>query len=363
MLYDINTAVVGCGNWGKNHVRNFARLSNLIVCCDRNQQCLSRATELAPSVSTTLHYSEVLSDSGVEAVVLATPATRHAEMAVQALRAGKHVLVEKPLALSGAAAEEVLNVAKEAGRVLMVGHLMEYHPGVEKMKDLLDSGSLGRPYYMYSHRVNLGTVRTDESAMWSLAPHDVSMMNWLLGEEPEEVNAHGASYLRPGIEDVVFVHLRYPSGAVGHVHVSWLDPRKERMLTVVGRSKMAIFDDMSANEKVRVYDKGAVVGGNGGVDGRTAAEVYLRDGDVVIPALPHAEPLAREVEEFLRCVEEGDVPRSDGHDGLRVVRTLERAQKALDSRREAGTLGGSVNEPSIGKDVGVSLRSEESAAS
>lgn len=327
----VTTAVVGCGSWGENHVRNFARLSELAVCCDRDGARLKEIAADHPDVRTTSDYGEVLDDATVDAVVVATPSTRHAEMAVRALEAGKHVLVEKPLALSVADAERVIEAADRAGRVLMVGHIMEYHPGMEKMKELMEGGDLGEPQYLYSQRVNLGTVRGDETALWSLAPHDVSMMNWLVDAEPEDVSAHGASYLRPGIEDVVFLHLRYPDGVVGHVHVSWLDPHKERKLTVVGDRKMAVFDDMSPNEKVRVYDKGADVETPDGGTGRTAAEVYLRDGDVVIPALDRAEPLAREVDEFLRCVVEGTEPRSDGRDGLRVVRVLERAQQSLEA--------------------------------
>lgn len=333
----VTTAVVGCGAWGKNHVRNFGRLSQLEVCCDRNEDCLERVAADHPGVRRTADYDEVLQDPDVDAVVLATPAVNHAEMALEALEAGKHVFVEKPLALSVEDAERVVEAAERADRVLMVGHIMEYHPGMEKLKELVDGGELGETHYLYSQRVNLGTVRSDETALWSLAPHDVSMMNWLVDAEPYEVEAHGASYLRPDIEDVVFLHLRYPGGVVGHVHVSWLDPHKERKLTVVGNRKMAVFDDMSPNEKIRIYDKGADVHGvDGDSPGRTAAEVYLRDGDVVIPALEKTEPLAREVDEFLRCVEEGDEPRSDGRDGLRVVRVLERAQRALDEERRAG---------------------------
>lgn len=331
----VTTAVVGCGSWGRNHVRNFARLSDLRVCCDEDRERLAAVGETHPDVRTTPDYDGVLADEEVEAVVIVTPSDRHADMAVRALQADKHVFVEKPLALSVEDAERVVEAAERVDRVLMVGHIMEYHPGVVEIKSLLDGGELGETCYLYSQRVNLGTVRTDETALWSLAPHDVSMMNWLVGAGPEEVAAHGTSYLRPGIEDVVFLYLRYPDGVVGHVHVSWLDPHKERTLTVVGDRKMAVFDDMSPSEKVRVYDKGADVE-RGMTVGHTAPEIYLRDGDVVIPALEKTEPLAREVDEFLRCVEEGDEPRSDGRDGLRVVRVLERAQRALDEERRAG---------------------------
>lgn len=329
---DVGTAVVGCGSWGSNHVRNLAELSRLEVCCDRDDGRLEALEARHPDVRTTRSFERILEDPAVEAVVVATPSSRHAEMAVRALGAGKHVLVEKPMALNVADAERLVEAADRSDRVLMVGHVMEHHPAVERLKGLKDEGELGEVQYLYSRRVNLGTVRSDENALWSLAPHDVSMMTWLLGEEPAEVEAHGASYLQPGIEDVVFIYLRFASGVVGHVHVSWLDPHKERELTVVGDRKMAVFDDMEPREKVRVYDKGADVT-PGGLAGQPAAEVSLRVGEVRIPPVELHEPLARELEAFLRCVREGEEPRTGARDGLRVVRTIERAERAL---REGG---------------------------
>lgn len=331
----MGTAVVGCGSWGANHVRNLADLSRLEMCCDRDAGRLETVGSRYPDVRTTGEFGRVLEDPAVDAVVVATPSPDHAEMAVRALEAGKHVLVEKPMALDVGDAERVVEAADGSGRVLTVGHVMEYHPAMERLKRLVREGELGEMRYLYSQRINLGTIRSDENALWSLAPHDVSMMTWLLEEEPLEVDAHGASYLQPGIEDVVFIYLRFPSGVVGHVHVSWLDPHKERELTVVGDRKMAVFDDMEPREKIRVYDKGAEVT-PGGLAGQPRPEVNLRVGEVRIPPVDLHEPLARELEEFLRCVEEGDTPRSDARDGLRVVRTIERAEGALRGEDAAG---------------------------
>ncbi|HEX7050671.1 MAG TPA: Gfo/Idh/MocA family oxidoreductase [Longimicrobiales bacterium] len=328
------TAVVGCGYWGKNLVRNFAALSDLRVCCDAAEPVRTRIAAEYPGVRVTDAYDEVLADAEVEAVVLATPAPMHAEMAVAALEAGKHVFVEKPLALSVADAERVARAAEAAGRILMVGHLLEYHPAVEYLKDVIDRGELGDVYYCYSQRVNLGKLRSDENALWSLAPHDISVVLYLMGEEPETVEATGQAFLQPGIEDVVFMTMRFASGRVAHVQVSWLDPHKARRLTVVGSKKMVVFDDMQAQEKIRIYDKG--------VDRRpTEAASYgsygellaLREGDIVIPRITGREPLALEIGEFLRSVATGIPPRSDAEDGLRVVRVLEAAQTRLKADR------------------------------
>jgi predicted dehydrogenase len=327
----VRTAMVGCGYWGANLLRNFAALSDLRVACDLSPAVREKVAKQYPGVRVTADYAAVLADPEVQAVVLGTPATVHAEMAVAALEAGKHVFVEKPLALSVADAERMVAAADEAGRVLMVGHLLEYHPAVDYIKGLIERGELGDVYYAYMQRVNLGKIRTDENALWSLAPHDVSILLYLLGEEPDEVEATGQAFLQPDIEDVVFLTLRFPSGKIAHVHVSWLDPHKERRLTVVGSRKMVVFNDMDPTEKVRVFDKG--------MDRRGAMpEPVLfapREGDIVSPRIGAQEPLALECTEFLRAAAGGPPPRSDGRDGLRVVRVLERAQASLQSGRLA----------------------------
>lgn len=330
----INVAVVGCGYWGKNLVRNFAQLAHLRLCCDPSDVVRARIRTQYPDVRVTADYAEVLGDPEIEAVVLATPAALHAEMALAALRAGKHVFVEKPLALSLEDAQRVADCAAVSGRILMVGHLLEYHPAVEYLKDLIERGELGDIYYLYSHRVNLGKLRSDENALWSLAPHDISVILYLLGEEPEEVYATGQAFLQDGVEDVVFVTLKFGSGRLAHVQVSWLDPHKERRLTVVGSRKMAVFDDAESREKIRIYDKG--------IDRQSAdAPSYssyhelltMREGEIVIPRISNEEPLAVECRQFLAAIETGIPPRSDERDGVRVVRVLEAAQTDLARRR------------------------------
>jgi predicted dehydrogenase len=248
----------------------------------------------------------------------------HAELAIAVARAGKHCFVEKPLATNAADAEAAVEAAAQAGRVLMVGHLLEYHPAVARLKALIDGEELGPLYYLYGNRLNLGVLRSDENALWSLGAHDVSVALHLIGEEPSECTAQGASYVRNGVEDVVFCFLRFPSGIVAHLHLSWLDPHKERRLTVVGERKMATFDDMLVEGKLSVYDKGF------DEDTRSWGEYITRSGDVFSPRIANAEPLRLECEHFIESVRSGTPPRSDGHSGLRVVRVLERLQHSLE---------------------------------
>jgi predicted dehydrogenase len=241
------------------------------------------------------------------------------------LAAGKHCFVEKPLGQSVAEASRAVEAARSSGRTLMVGHLLEYHPGVRKLKELSDSGDLGEQiYYIYGNRLNLGKVRADENALWSLGAHDVSVVLALAGEEPVEVSAHGASYVRPGVEDVVFCFLRFASGLTAHLHLSWLDPHKERRFTVVGSRRMATFDDMALEGKLTVYDKGV------DEDARGYGEYITRSGDIFSPRIPNVEPLRVECEHFVECVRTGAVPRSDGESGVRVVRVLEALQRSLE---------------------------------
>lgn len=321
-------AVVGAGYWGINHVRVFARLpgAELARVCDPSDQRLALASTLAPNAQMGTDFEAVLADASIDAVVLATPAVLHAEQTVAALEAGKHVLVEKPLALNVADAERACAAAKAANRVLLVGHLMLYHPALERIKTMLDSGELGKLYYLYATRVNLGRLRRDENALWSFAPHDLSMIDALLGHEPVSVSARGSAYLQPGVEDVVFVTLRFPGGEMAHIHLSWLDPRKERRLTLVCSSKMVELDDVSA-EKLRIYDKGY-----DRPPGFTHYSEYLtiRQGDVHIPHVPMTEPLTVECTHFLDCIGGKATPKSGPDSGLRVVRMLAAAQASLE---------------------------------
>jgi predicted dehydrogenase len=312
----------GLGYWGPNLARNFGELADLRWLCDLSPDLLAEASARHPQAKATNDFDEILSDPEVDAVVIATPVVTHYDLAKQALNAGKHVFVEKPQAQSSAEAEELYALAQEKGLVLMPGYLLLYHPAIEMLKELVSTGELGDVLYMYGNRQNLGQIRRDENALWSLGAHDLSVILHLIGEEPVEAWARGESFLRDGIEDVVFCYLRFPSGIVAHMHVSWLDPHKIRKLTVVGRDKMAVFDDMEPDRKVTVYDKGTVL--------RPATEWQVREGDIHIPKLAGEEPLRRECAHFLSLVSGQGDPLAPGRQGLAVVRTLELLQESLD---------------------------------
>jgi len=282
---------------------------------------------LYPSVNVVSDLPIILEDPAVAAIVVATHAPSHFEVAEAALRAGRDVFVEKPLCLSGDQAATLCRLAEESGRILMVGHLLLYHPAVERLKGLIDDGELGDVLYIYAQRVNLGVVRREENAWWSLAPHDISVANYLLGSSPKAVSATGSCYLQPerGIEDVVFATLHYPDGRMAHIHVSWLDPHKTRKLTVVGNKKMAVFDDTSADQKLAVFDKGVEPPATLSYE----EGVRIRTGDILIPALKMAEPLRRECLAFLEAVRTRRAPVADGASGLHVVRALEGGSRSL----------------------------------
>jgi len=323
----VRVGVVGLGYWGPNLARNLGSIPGceLAWLCDRDEQALGRLQRTLPGARATVELRDLLEDPQLDAVVLATPVPTHAELAIAVAEAGKHCFVEKPLATNAADAERAVAAAEQAGKILMVGHLLEYHPAVAKLKELIDSDELGRLFYIYGNRLNLGKLREDENALWSLGAHDVSVALHLIGEEPEECLANGASYVRAGVQDVVFCYLRFPSGIVAHLHLSWLDPHKERRITVVGSRRMATFDDMLIEGKLTIYDKGF------DEDTRSWGEYIARSGDTFSPRIPNVEPLRIECEHFLQCVRTGATPRSDGHSGLRVVRVLEALQRSLDA--------------------------------
>ena len=324
----VTVAVIGGGGWGKNHVRNFAEIQScrLKTVCDLKAKVLAGHQAAYKSIGLTADAGQIFADREIDAVVIATDAPSHYGLASQALDAGKHVFVEKPMTLSPADAEDLVRRAEAAQRVLMVGHLLEYHPCILQLRDLVDKGQLGALRYMYCQRVNLGVVRKDENAWWSLAPHDVSIILFIFGAEPVTVTAQGQAYLRPGVEDVVFAQMKFADGRMAHIHVSWFDPHKIRKVTLVGADKMATFDDMDASEKIRIYDKGVDFAGSV-VDYERA--LNIRSGDILIPKTPAGEPLRIECLHFLECVEKGKTPRSDGRDGLRVVRVLDAAARSL----------------------------------
>jgi predicted dehydrogenase len=332
----VNVALVGCGYWGPNLARNFHQLemSRLVACCDLDREKTRRLERLYPGMRTTTSVDDILNDPGVDAVAIATPARTHYALAKAALESGKHVLVEKPLTMDSGQALDLHRMAEERRLVLMVGHVFEYNPAVRAIKRFVESGEIGEVYYAYSTRVNLGRVQSDINALWSIAPHDISILLYLLGQMPEEVQAAGARYLNDSVEDVVFVNLRFPSGVLAHVHASWLDPSKVRQMTIVGSRKMIVYDDVAA-EKIRLYDKGVY---------RKGEPIYgefqykLHSGDILIPKIQMSEPLKVECAHFLECIVEGKRPLTDGMNGWRVVRVLEAADRSLQRGGEPVTL-------------------------
>jgi len=332
----LKVAVFGAGNWGRNHVRTVASQSDaeLVAVCDLSPRVREAMARSYPGALVT---DDVEAALGVaEAVVVATPATSHAALAERAVGRGLPVLVEKPFALTAAEAERVVELADRKRVPLVVGHLLVFHPAVERLKAMIAGGELGEVYYLYSQRVNLGQVRPDENALWSFGPHDVSVALELLREKPVRVSANGRSYLQPGIEDVVFMTLEFASGVMAHVQMSWLDPHKERRLTVVGSRKMVVFDDMQPREKLRVYDKGVERPPEYASYGESLA---VREGDITIPRIPNIEPLGAEIRHFLAVARGEQKPRVTGADGLLVVRILEAASRSLREGGGAVTLG------------------------
>jgi predicted dehydrogenase len=328
----VTVGVVGLGYWGPNLARNFDALpdATLSWICDADDAARARVADRFPSARASADLDELLGDPELDAVVIATHVPSHAPLAIRAFEAGKHVFVEKPLAYSLADAEAVVEAARAAGRQLMVGHLLEYHPGLERLKQIADSGELGDLHYIYGNRLNLGKLRADENALWSLGAHDVSVVLRLVGEDPVEISAVGESYMRPGIEDVVFCYMRFPSGLAAHLHLSWLDPHKERRFTIVGSQRMATFDDMATEGKLTVYDKGF------DEDSQSYGEYITRSGDIWSPRVSNEEPLRIECRHFIDRVRDGEPPRSGPESGLRVVRVLQELQRSLEtSSREA----------------------------
>jgi predicted dehydrogenase len=322
----VRVGVVGLGYWGSNVARNLNLISacELAWCCDSSEAQAGPHRSAFPAARFTRDLDELLGDEALDAVAIATPVATHAAIAERAIEAGKHCFVEKPLAQTTEDAERVAALADGAERILMAGHLLEYHPAVRALEGLVRGGELGEIHYVYSQRLNLGRLRDDENALWSLGAHDVSVVLALVGELPVEVSARGESYVRDGIEDVVFAYLRFPSGIAARMHLSWLDPHKERRLTVVGSKRMATFDDMAAEGKLTIYDKGF------DPDRDSDDDYVVRSGTARTPEIGAEEPLRIELEHFVECVRTGSRPRSDGASGVRVVRVLEGLQSSLE---------------------------------
>lgn len=320
--------IVGAGNWGMNLIRNFCKILTVenVIICDTDKKRISKVDFEYPGIKTTESLDTILNDDKINAVVVASPAETHYDIAKKALTSGKHVFVEKPITLNVKEAEKLIEISESKHLTLMVDHILIYHPVVKKLKELIDEGTLGEIYYIYSQRVNLGVIRSNENALWSLGPHDVSLYLHLLNEEPDLISAIGDVYIQKEncIEDTVFLHLHFPSGVDAHAHLSWLDPHKIRRLTVVGSKKMAVFDDMEPRNKLTIFDRGA--------EWTEESGVGVRYGDIYIPNVPLKEPLRVVCEHFLECIEKDKKPWSDGFDGLKVIRILEEAERILKRR-------------------------------
>jgi len=325
----IRVGVIGVGYWGPNLVRNFSSLPGTECkwVVDLDEDRLAHLKSLYPTLKTSTHLPDLIDDPKVDAIVLATPVDKHAEIAIAAMKAGKHVFVEKPMASTVEKCKDMLATSEETQRILMVGHTFLYNSVVRRIKQLIDEGELGEIFYINMTRVNLGLFRQDVNVVWDLAPHDVAILEYLLGEHPVRVHATGNDFVQPGIEDVAFIDLEYPGGRRAHLHVSWLDPNKIRKVTVVGSKKMLVYDDTSNVEKLRVYDKGVTKMPH--YDSFGEFQLSYRYGDIVLPRIQEAEPLKTEAQHFLDCIRDQKRPLSDGVNGLEVVEVLEASCRSI----------------------------------
>ena len=318
----VGVGLAGCGYWGKNLARNLYQMGNLVAVADTDAKILQGLKESHRGVRTYRAYEKMLADATVKAVCLASPAAQHYAMAKAAMMAGKDVFVEKPLALKVPEAEELVELAAKKKRVLMVGHILEYHPAVRKLKDFVDSGELGDVHYVYSNRVNLGKIRHEENILWSFAPHDISVILLLVGALPEWASTSGQHYLQHEIADVTMTCLAFPGKPRAHIFVSWLHPFKEQKLVVIGSKKMAVFDDVVKDGKLKIYDKG--------VDWKDGRPVIRQTAESTL-FFPDMEPLREELLHFVDCVRTRKTPRTDGQNGVRVLRVLDACQRSIES--------------------------------
>lgn len=332
----LNIGVIGYGYWGPKIVRNFQEIptTRIAMVADLNPARLAAAYQAAPRCSVTHDYIELL-ESDVDAVIVATPISTHFRIAKDCLRYGKHVLIEKPLARSREEGQQLIDLAEERGRVLMVGHTFEYNPAVEMLREIVASGEIGRVYYAYTSRTNLGIFQRDINVLWDLAPHDLSILLYVLGQEPINVSACGQACVQPGIHDVARMTVNFADCVQAYIHVSWLDPCKIRRITIVGDRKMVVYDDVEMLEKIRIYDKGVEQPDYTNSYGEF--QLSYRSGSITIPCVAPTEPLKVECEHFAECIMNGTRPRSDGRVGLKVVKILESAERSL--------LNGGICEP------------------
>jgi predicted dehydrogenase len=326
--------VIGCGQWGPNQIRTFFfhPHAEVVRVCDSDTRRLDAMKAVYRTVQTTTKFEEITQSPDIDAVVITTPVSSHHAIAKSALENGKDVLCEKPLTRTAAEAKELVKLAQDKKCILMVGHVFLFNPGIMKLKEVLDSKELGQTYYLHAQRTNLGPVRKDVNSVFDLASHDISIFNFLLGAKPKVIGAVGRGYLQPQVEDVAFVSLEYPGGVLAHIHVSWLDPKKVRQITVVGSKKMVTWDDLAQNGPVEIFSK------------RIEREAFYKDygefhllakdGEVLIPAVKNEEPLKRQAEHFINCILHRTQPISDGKNGLEVVETLETIQTLLSERKD-----------------------------
>ena len=331
----LRLGIIGYGAWGPNHVRCFSSIEScqIMRVCDLDTKKLKMVQRILPDVETSANPQDILESDDVNAVIIATPLTTHYDLARQALKAGKHVLCEKPLTNTAAQAVELVQLAETANLVLMVGHVFMFNPGILHLKRDIQSNTLGQVYAIDAIRTNLGPIRQDVGAIYDLASHDISIFNFLLDSQPLEVSATGAYFLQEQREDIAFLTLKYPENKVCHIQVSWLNPRKVRQITIVGDHKMALWDDLNPLEPIRIYDKGVTAERPYATFGEF--QLLLREGDIVIPKVAPFEPLLRQDEHFFSCVLNGKTPLCDGRNGLNVVRVLE---AAMESIKQAGRM-------------------------
>ena len=324
----IRVGAIGYGYWGPNLVRNFVEnpSSEVVMVADLNKERLTKIKALYPRIMVTEDYKDLFTQN-LDAVIIATPPPTHYPLAKECLEHGLHVLVEKPITLKSQHAEELINISKKKELVLMVGHTFEYNAAVHTLKLLVESGELGQIYYVDAARLNLGLFQRELNVLWDLAPHDISILLYILNRTPISVSAHGMPFVNEGIQDVVYMNMVFPDNILAHIHVSWLDPCKVRRVTVVGSKKMVVYNDVESLEKIRIYDKG--------VDKPTYTDTFgdfqlsYRYGDVIIPNIRLTEPLQKECQHFLDCINNHTIPQSSGQDGLHVVKIIEAAQRAL----------------------------------